>query len=96
MSCRLTTTRLKNTECSACRRFRNGDEPRKRHESAVKDFLDARIAEGGLPPYSSYDRVVAPGLDPLLYGSNRPDFLWMLPDRWIILEVTTTPTPPAP
>jgi hypothetical protein len=96
VSCRLTTTKLKNTECSTCRRFRSGEEPRKRHEHAVKVFLDARIAEGSLPPYSSCDKVVAPGLDPLLFGSNRPDFLWILPDRWIILEVTPPTPPPLP
>jgi len=96
VSCRLITTKLKSTECSTCRRFRCGAAPRKGHEHAVKTFLDACIAEGSLPHYSSHDKIVAPGLDPVLYGSNRPDFLWRLPDRWIILEVTPPPPPPPP
>jgi hypothetical protein len=86
ITCRLTTTRLKNTECSVCRRFRCGDAPLKQKEGAMKKFLDTAIQRGVLPPYTLHDRAIALGLDPSVYGNSRPDWVWILPDRWIVLE----------
>jgi hypothetical protein len=67
-------------------RFKNGKMPIKIHESALKSFLDASIETGEILPYTSHDKQVTPGLDPLLYGSNRPDWLWKMKDRWVFLE----------
>ena len=87
VSCKTTCTRTKNTECSSCRRFRNNQAPIKKHESALKSFLDTAIKTGELPNYTSHDRLVSPGLDPVLYGSNRPDFFWRLENKWVFLEI---------
>jgi hypothetical protein len=86
ITCRLTTTRLKNTECSPCRRFRDNQAPIKQKEFAMKKFLDKAIQDGVLPHYTLHDRAIALGLDPSVYGNSRPDWVWMLSDRWIILE----------
>jgi len=86
VTCHLTTTRTKQTECSVCRRFRCGQGPLKQKEFALKTFIDTNIRTGELPAYTSHDRLVEQGLDTSLYGANRPDFVWKLPDRWIYLE----------
>ena len=78
-TCRLTSTKLKNTECSPCRRFRNGALPIKSREFALKSFIDTAVESGEIPAYDSHDRSVTLGLDPLLFGNNRPDFLWFAP-----------------
>jgi hypothetical protein len=85
--CRLTTTSTRNTLCSVCRRFNTGDMPIKQKEASFKKYLHACIAREELPRYTSHDKTVSPGLEKLLFGSNRPDFLFKLQDRWIILEV---------
>ena len=87
ITCKLTQTRTKQTECSCCRRFRNGKAPLKQKERALKLFLDTHIENGVIPNYTAYDKVVEPGLDKSLYGCNRPDFSWCLSDRWVLLEV---------
>ena len=87
ITCKLTQTRTKQTECSCCRRFRNGTGPIKQKERALKSFLDAQIEKGSIPNYTSYDKVIQPGRDKSLYGANRPDFCWRLEDRWVIVEV---------
>jgi hypothetical protein len=87
VTCRLTTTRLKNTECSPCRRFRDGDAPLKQRESAFMAYLDKAIASGDIPQYTSHDKAVALGMDPMLYGANRPDVLWRLDTHWVIVEI---------
>ena len=86
-NCRLTITRLKDSECSVCRRFKDGTAPLKQKERALKSFLDTQIEKGSIPKYTSYDKVVEPGIDKVLYGSNRPDFVWRLSDRSIYLEM---------
>lgn len=86
ITCKLTSTRLKQTECSPCRRFRDGDAPMKQKEGALKVYLDAAIKTGVIPQYTSHDRAVALGLDPIIFGSTRPDWVWILSDRWIVLE----------
>ena len=86
VTCRLTITKIKHTECGTCRRFRNGDEPLEQKEHALKKYLDVKIEAGDLPVYTISDKVVDPGLEKTLYGANRPDFLWKLPDRWVFLE----------
>ena len=53
----------------------------------MKKFLDAAILDGVVPQYTSHDRAIALGLDPICYGNSRPDWVWILPDRWIVLEV---------
>lgn len=60
--------------------------PLKRKESALKTYIDAAINDGVIPQYTSHDRAVAIGLDPSIYGSTRPDWVWVLHDRWIVLE----------
>lgn len=85
--CRLITTRTKSSMCSTCRRFNDGSVPLKFKEAAFKAYLDASIERGDVPKYFSADRQVMPGLDKLLYGAARPDFLWKLSDRFIVLEV---------
>ena len=86
VTCRMTTTRTKQTECSVCRRFRCGRGPLKQKEFVLKTFIDTNIRTGGLLPYTSHDRLVEQGLDTSLYGANRPDFVWKLSDRWVYLE----------
>ena len=86
VSCKTTCTRTKNTECSSCRRFRNNQAPIKKHESALKSFLDTAIKTGAIPNYTLHDRLVDPGLDTSLYGSHRPDFIWRKADRFFVLE----------
>jgi hypothetical protein len=85
-SCKLTTTRTKNTKCSPCRRFLDGKGPIKRQEAALKNVLDSAVERGDIPPYHSHDKQAELGLDPTLYGANRPDFLFKLNDRWVIVE----------
>jgi hypothetical protein len=85
-SCKLTMTRKKNTECSPCHRFRNGDAPLKQREASLKKYLDTAVTDGVIPAYTSHDKAIALGLDPILYGNSRPDWVWILPDRWIVLE----------
>ena len=87
VTCKLTQTRMKHTECSVCRRFRDGQAPLKLKERALKSFLDTQIDNGVIPKYTSYDKVVEPGLDKSLYGCNRPDFSFRLADRWVLVEV---------
>lgn len=60
--------------------------PLKQKEAAVKDYLNKAIGNGVIPAYTLYDRCIALGLDPILYGTSRPDWVWILSDRWIILE----------
>jgi hypothetical protein len=86
VTCRTTVTRTKNTECSPCRRWRDGKCPIKKHESALKTFIDAAVERGDIPQYNSHDKQATLGLDPSLYGSNRPDFLFKFNDKWVILE----------
>jgi hypothetical protein len=86
VSCKLTITRTKGTECSPCRRFRDGDAPLKQKEAALKKYLDTAIQTGVIPQYSSHDRSISLGLDPSVYGNTRPDWVWGLADRWIVLE----------
>jgi hypothetical protein len=86
VTCKLTVTRTKQTDCSVCRRFKNGKEPMKKKERALKSFLDTHIEKGVIPNYTLYDKVIEPGLEKSLYGSNRPDFLWKLFDRWVVVE----------
>jgi very-short-patch-repair endonuclease len=50
-------------------------------------YLHKAIASGELPEYTSHDKCVSLGLDPLLFGSNRPDVLWRLKTHWVIVEV---------
>jgi hypothetical protein len=87
VNCKLTITRRKQTDCSVCLRFKNGTGPIKQKENALKMFLDAQIAKKLIPKYTLYDKVVEPGLDKSLFGNNRPDFVWRLPDRSIFLEL---------
>ena len=87
ITCKLTQTRTKQTECSVCRRFRDGTAPLKQKERALKSFLDTQIQNGVIPNYTSYDKVVQPGLDKSLFGCNRPDFSWLLADRCVLAEV---------
>jgi len=87
ISCRVTTTRVKCSECSACRRHREGDTPRKKHEFSMKKEIDRCVDAQELVRYTSCDKCATVGLDPLLYGSSRPDFLWKLETHWVILEV---------
>ena len=86
ITCKLTSTRWKQTECSPCRRFRDNKAPLKQKEAALKKYLDTAIENGAIPRYTSHDRAIALGLDPIIYGNSRPDWLWVLPDRWIVLE----------
>jgi hypothetical protein len=50
-------------------------------------YLDKAIASGDLPQYTSHDKAVALGLDPMVYGANRPDVLWRLDTHWVIAEI---------
>jgi hypothetical protein len=86
ITCKLTVTRTKQTECSPCRRFRSGDLPLKQKEHAMKKFLDKAVENGVIPPYTLHDRSIAQRLDPILFGASRPDWVWILSDRWIVLE----------
>jgi hypothetical protein len=86
ITCRLTITRTKHTECSTCRRFRDGDAPIKQREASLKTYLDNAITGKEIPSYTSHDKAIALGLDPVTYGATRPDFVWVLPDRWVVLE----------
>jgi hypothetical protein len=86
ITCKLTTTRLKRSECSVCRRFRAGDMPIKQKESALKKYLDSAIETGCIPSYTTHDKAIALGLDATCYGNTRPDFVWVLPDRFVIVE----------
>jgi hypothetical protein len=86
VTCRLTITRTKHTECSTCRRFRDGTAPIKQHEASLKAYLDKAVGRNDIPSYTSHDKAIALGLDPEMYGATRPDFVWVLPDRWIVLE----------
>ena len=87
VTCKLTVTRTKQTDCSVCRRFKNGNEPLKKKERALKSFLDDHIEKGVIPNYTLYDKVVEPGLDKALFGADRPDFSWLLPDRYVYVEL---------
>ena len=60
--------------------------PLKQKESALKKCLDTAIESGVIPQYTSHDKCVALGMDPSIYGNSRPDWLWLLPDRFIVLE----------
>ena len=71
VTCKLTQTRMKHTECSVCRRFRDGQAPLKLKERALKSFLDTQIDNGVIPKYTSYDKVVEPGLDKSIWGKSR-------------------------
>jgi hypothetical protein len=88
-SCSVTITRTKGTECSACRRFRDGCAPRKQREAALKTYLDKAVDEGVVPAYTSHDKcATSTTTNPLLFaGPNRPDFLWKLDTHWVVLEV---------
>jgi hypothetical protein len=86
ITCGLTGTKIKQTECSPCRRFRDNKAPLKQKESALKKHLDTAIETGSIPSYTSHDKAIAVGLDPTCYGSTRPDFVWVLPDRFVIVE----------
>lgn len=48
--------------------------------------IDSAIKDGVIPQYTSHDREVAVGLDSSIYGSTRPDWVWVMQDRWIVLE----------
>lgn len=85
--CKLTIVRTKGSECSVCRRFSDGSAPLKKKEHAVKCLLDKAILDGILPPYTSHDKAIALGMDPIWFGATRPDWVWMLQDRWVVLEV---------
>jgi hypothetical protein len=86
-ACKLTVTRTKGSECSPCRRFKDGKSPLKQKEAAFMTYLNNAIESGRLPEYTSHDKCVSLGLDPLLFGSNRPDVLWRLKTHWVIVEV---------
>ena len=85
--CRLTMVRTKGSECSVCRRFRDGSAPLKQKEFAVKCVLEKAILDSVIPQYTLHDKAIALGLDKIWFGASRPDWVWMLEDRWIVLEV---------
>jgi hypothetical protein len=60
--------------------------PIKQKESALKKYLDSAIETGSIPSYTTHDKAIALGLDPVCYGNTRPDFVWILKDRWVVLE----------
>jgi hypothetical protein len=53
-------------------------------------YLDKVTAAGELPAYTSHDKAVSLGMDPLLYGNNRPDVFYRLDTHWVIVEVDET------
>jgi hypothetical protein len=59
----------------------------KQREAAFMAYLHKAIASGELPQYTSFDKTVATGMDPMLYGSNRPDVLWRFETHWVIVEI---------
>jgi hypothetical protein len=75
--CRIFLVAFKEGVCYTCR---VGSGRVKQFEMMVKDYLDAHPESVGLYSYEDVTLPCSP-------NRRRPDFVWILPDRMVVLEV---------